>query len=252
MVDINSFFSSKNTVRKLTDADTGQTANYLEAIEAIARTTYNSVYVIDYEKKGFDYVSDNPLFLCGHSALEVKEMGYEFYFKHVPEKDLELLIKINTAGFDFYEKIPIKERKGYTISYDFLLRTREGKHILINQRLTPLFLTEMGKIWKAVCIVSLSTQQNSGNITIYKNGGNEIFRYDLKADYWKTLEKIELSDREKEILRYSIRGYAINEIAENIFISPDTVKFHRKKLFEKLDVANISEAISYATVNKLI
>lgn len=252
MTDINSFFSSKNTVRKLTDSDIGQSANYLDTIEAFARTTYNSVYVVDYEKKGFEYVSDNPLFLCGHTAEEIKEMGYEFYFKYVPEKDLELLLKINTVGFDFYEKIPFEERKDYTISYDFLLKTGEGKKILINQKLTPLFLTEKGKIWKAICIVSLSTQQRSGNIIIYKNGGNKTFKYDLKADYWKTLGKIELSDREKEILRYSIRGYAINEIAENIFISPDTVKFHRKKMFEKFDVANISEAISYATVNNLL
>lgn len=252
MADINSFFSLRNTVSKLTDSDTGQTANYLWAIEAFARTTNKSIYVIDYEKKGFEYVSDNPLFLCGHTSEEVTQMGYEFYFKHVPEKDLELLLKINTVGFDFYEKIPLEERKEYTISYDFHLQTEEGKKILINQKLTPMFLTEKGKIWKAICIISLSTQQNSGNITIYKNGGNESVKYDLNADHWITVEKIELSDREKEILQYSIRGYAINEIAENIFVSPETVKFHRKKLFVKFDVANISEAISFATANKLI
>lgn len=252
MADINSFFSFRNTVKKLTDSDTGQTENYLGAIEALARTTYNSVYVIDYEKKGFEYVSNNPLFLCGHTSEEVKQMGYDFYFKYVPKKDLELLIKINTVGFDFYEKTPLEERKEYTISYEFHLKTDGGKKILINQKLTPIFLTEKGKIWKAVCIVSLSTQQNSGNITIYKNGGNESFMYDLNADHWKTLEKIELSDREKEILQYSIRGYSINEIAENIFVSPDTVKFHRKKIFKKFDVVNISEAISFATNNNLI
>ncbi len=63
---------------------------------------------------------------------------------------------------------------------------------------------------------------------------------------------MKLTDREKEVIHYSIRGYTIKEIAEKIFVSPDTVKFHRKKLFEKLDVANISEAIRYVTNNKLI
>ncbi|WP_024769348.1 response regulator transcription factor [Aquimarina macrocephali] len=252
MADTNSFFSFKNTVGNLTDKDINQTANYLEAIEAFTRTTHNSVYVIDYETKGFEYVSDNPLFLCGNSAIEVKEMGYDFYFKYVPEKDLELLLKINTIGFDFYEKIPLEERKEYSISYDFHLKNEEGKIILINQKLTPLFLTESGKIWKAICFVSLSTQQNSGNIIITKKDGTKKITYDLETDCWKTLKKIELSTREKEILQYSIRGYAINEISEKIYISPDTVKFHRKKLFEKLGVANIYEAISYATMNKLL
>ncbi|MEW7280194.1 helix-turn-helix transcriptional regulator [Aquimarina sp. 2201CG1-2-11] len=252
MSNVNSFFSLKNTVNNLTDNDVNQTANYLEVIEAFTRTTYKSIYVIDYQLKGFEYVSDNPLFLCGHSAQEVKEMGYDFYFKYVPESDLQLLLRINTIGFDFYEKIPFEERKEYSISYDFHLKNEEGKTILINQKLTPLFLTESGKIWKSICFVSLSTQQNSGNIIITKKDGTKKVMYDLETDCWKTLKNIELSTREKEILQYAIRGYAISEISEKINISPDTVKFHRKKLFEKLDVANINEAISYATINKLL
>ncbi|RUA35106.1 MAG: hypothetical protein DSY77_03320 [Bacteroidetes bacterium] len=69
---------------------------------------------------------------------------------------------------------------------------------------------------------------------------------------WKRIEKIALSDREKNILRYSIIGYSINEISEKLFIPSDTVKFHKRKLFEKLEVSNISEAISYASQNELI
>jgi DNA-binding CsgD family transcriptional regulator len=252
MTTINSFFSSKNTVNNLTKNEIEQANKYIEAIKAFSRTTYSSLYIIDYQKKGFDYVSENPLFLCGHTPEEVKEMGYEFYFKYVPAEDLDLLLKINTVGFDLYETKPIEERKEYTISYDFLLKNKEGKAILINQKLTPMFLTEEGKVWKALCVVSLSTKLKSGNITVYKNGSNTTYEYDLIGNYWKTLEKIKLTDREKEILQYSIRGYTIKEIADKIFISPDTVKFHRKKLFEKLEVANISEAITYATNNKLL
>ena len=82
--------------------------------------------------------------------------------------------------------------------------------------------------------------------------GNKVFHYDLKGNFWRETELVKLTGREKEILIHSTRGYTINEIANEIFVSPDTVKFHRKKLFEKLGVANISEAITYATNNKLI
>lgn len=252
MVSESDFFSFKNTVRNVSGNELEQTGNYLEPIEAFARTTYKSIYVIDYEKKGFEYVSENPLFLCGHTAEEVKEMGYAFYFKYVLKEDLDLLLKINTIGFNFYEKIPVENRKSHTITYDFHLRNPEGKVILINQKLTPLFLTNDGKIWKAICIISLSSEQNAGNIKIYEKGSSKILKYDLEGDFWKTTERIELSNREKEVLRFSIRGFTINEIAEAIFVSPDTVKFHRRKLFDKLEVANISEAIAYATNNKLI
>lgn len=249
---LNSFFDSRNTIQELTHHESAQKANYLEAVKAFARATYTSIYVIDYLKQGFEFVSDNPLFLCGNTPEQVLEMGYNFYFNHVPTIDLELLLKINAVGFDFYEKIPLNERIFYTISYDFHLKSKEGKLILVNQKLTPVFLTENGKIWKAICIISLSSERKSGNIKIYKNGENKVYNYNLDDDCWEISEKTSLTKREKEILQFSTRGLTINEIADTIFVSPDTVKFHRRKLFEKLEVTNISEAIAYATNNKLI
>lgn len=252
MVSESDFFSSRNTVKNISEDGKKQLNNYLEVVKAFARATYNSVYIIDYEKKGFEYVSENPLFLCGHTAKEVQELGYAFYFKYVIKEDLDLLLKINTIGFDFYESIPLEERIHHTISYDFNLKNPDGKTILINQKLTPMFLNKDGKIWKALCIVTLSPEQNAGNIKIYKKGSNRVFKYDLDGDFWKTVEKIKLTNREKEVLRYSTRGFTIEEIAETIFVSPDTVKFHRRKLFKKLKASNISEAIAHATNNKLI
>ncbi|MFU2126155.1 response regulator transcription factor, partial [Ornithobacterium rhinotracheale] len=236
----------------LSEKELKQTYNYLATIEAFSRVTYSSVYVIDYQKKGFDFVSHNPLFLCGHSPEEVQEMGYAFYFKYVPEEDLELLLKINTTGFEFFHKIPVDERLLYTLSYDFHLRNNEGKTVLVNQKITPIYLTDEGKIWKAICVVSISEKKNSGNITLYKKGRNIKLVYNIEGDYWKEEERLKLSEREKEILIYSARGFSIAQIAEAIFVSADTVKFHRKKMFEKLGVSNISEAIFFATNNQLI
>ncbi|MCU0325969.1 MAG: LuxR C-terminal-related transcriptional regulator [Spirosomaceae bacterium] len=179
-------------------------------------------------------------------------MGYGYYLKYVPDKDLELLLKINAVGFDFYERLPLEDRMHYSISYDFHLKNDEGKLILINQKLTPMFLTDDGKIWKAICIVSLSSEKSSGNVKIYRSGENKVYNYNLCTNVWEVEHKMTLTKREVEILQYSVRGYTINEIADAIFVSPDTVKFHRKKLFEKIDVTSITEAIAYATNNKLI
>ncbi len=250
--DLNSFFDSRNIIEGLTDEERAQKNDYLEPIKAFARATYTSIYVIDYLEQGFEFVSDNPLFLCGNTAEEVLEMGYAFYFKHVPPADLELLLKVNSVGFDFYEKIPHEERILYTISYDFHLKNQEGKLILINQKLTPVFLANTGKIWKAICIISLSSERKAGNIKIHKNGENKVHNYNLDKDHWEESKKVSLSKREKEILQLSTRGFTINEIADEIFVSPDTVKFHRRKLFERLEVTSITEAIAYATNNKLI
>src|SRR5215207_388616 len=97
---------SRNKIEATSEADRFQFGNYLEVVKSFAKITYQSIYVIDYEEMKFEYVSNNPLFLCGFSAEEVLEMGYEFYFNNVPKEDLELLNTINNAGFDFYDKLP--------------------------------------------------------------------------------------------------------------------------------------------------
>lgn len=252
MANIKDFFSYKNSVRKITNNEQRQVTDYLEAVKAFARTTYKSIYIIDYQKQGFEYVSDNPLFLCGHTAEEIKNMGYAYYFNYVIPQDLELLLKVNVIGFDFFEKIPVSERKEYTISYDFHIKNQENKTILLNQKLTPLYLTTEGKIWKALCLVSLSNEKEAGNIKIYRKGNKQAYLYNLEENFWKVDEPIKISEREKEILQLSARGFTIQQIADSLFISAGTVKFHRKRLFEKMEVTNISEAILSATNNKLI
>jgi len=250
--NINSSLLTKNKITKISDEEYLQQHDYLEAVRAFARLTYESVYVIDYEKMAFEYVSENTLFLCGYSPAEVLNWGYEFYFKNVPEKDLTLLNLINEAGFDFFAKLPKEEKKLYSISYDFHLINQEGKSMLINHRLTPLFLSKDEKIWKAMCIVSISTHQEAGNIFIYKQGTDDIWELDINEKIWRKSEKPKLSNRELEILRLHAQGLTINQIAEKIFVAPDTVKYYRRRIFERLNVGNMVEALSYAVNSRII
>ncbi|MDY3547827.1 helix-turn-helix transcriptional regulator [Riemerella anatipestifer] len=252
MEDINSFFDDRNTFHHLSDNDLEQLRDYISVVDAFARLSYKSIYVIDYQNQSFEYVSNNPLFLCGLSSQEVKELGYAFYFRNVKKEDLDLLMKINEVGFSFYERIPIEERKLYTISYDFHLINERNKLVLINHKLTPIFLNEKGKIWKAMCLVALSSNQTEGNIIISKQGSEDFWKFNLDTNIWEKEQKVKLSEREFNILELSARGFTINEIAEKIFVSSDTVKFHRRKIFDKFNVQSISEALSYAKINKLI
>ena len=249
---INSSLLTKNRLGKISEEDRLQKQNYLDVVKSFARLTYESIYVIDYEKMAFEYVSENPLFLCGYSSEEVLDMGYDFYFKNVPEGDLELLNLINDAGFDFYKKLPGNAKKLYSITYDFNLVNKDGKHILINHKLTPLFLTSDDQLWKAMCIVSISHHKNAGNVCIHKQGTDETWELNIENNVWRKSEKPKLTKREIEILRLHAQGLTINQIAEKIFVSADTVKYYRRRIFERLGVSNIVEALSYTVNNKII
>lgn len=53
-----------------------------------------------------------------------------------------------------------------------------------------------------------------------------------------------LSHREKEVLELLSKGLMYKEIAQHLFISPETVKKHLKNIYQKLHVQNKIEALN--------
>lgn len=245
------FFIPDNEIRLSEELDYSRVDEYIHSAEAFSRSSYQSVYIIDYFRQNFLYVSSNPLFLCGLSPERVKELGYRFYLDFVPEDEQPLLLMLNKAVFAFYNDIPIHERKDWYISYDFHI-INNGRKILINHKLTPLALTSDGRIWLALCVVSAATHTHGGHIEMHRVGSSEYFEYNTVARRWIKKQMPSLTDGEKSVLTLSIQGYTMSEIADRMCLSPDTIKKYRKHIFENLEVRNISEAIVAATNNKLI
>jgi DNA-binding NarL/FixJ family response regulator len=65
-------------------------------------------------------------------------------------------------------------------------------------------------------------------------------------------ENYNLSDREKEVLQYLVKGYSYKMIAAEMFIAIDTVRSHIKKIYEKLHVNSKSEAVAKAFKDRLV
>jgi len=47
-----------------------------------------------------------------------------------------------------------------------------------------------------------------------------------------------LSPRDLEIARLAAGGLSVGQIAERLFITPNTVKYHLKRVYEALEVRN--------------
>ncbi|HEY3218939.1 MAG TPA: response regulator transcription factor [Candidatus Limnocylindria bacterium] len=56
----------------------------------------------------------------------------------------------------------------------------------------------------------------------------------------------ELSPREREVLRFTARGFSNLEIAKCLFVSPKTVDTYRSRIMAKLELHRRSELVEYA------
>ena len=62
----------------------------------------------------------------------------------------------------------------------------------------------------------------------------------------------DLTVREREVLKFLVEGLSSREIAEKLYISINTVQYHRKQLLHKTDSRNVAELIGKAYRFKLI
>jgi DNA-binding NarL/FixJ family response regulator len=61
-----------------------------------------------------------------------------------------------------------------------------------------------------------------------------------------------LSDREYEVMCLLASGKKTREIADQLFLSPNTVSTYRARILEKMNMKNVAEVVQYAVKNKLI
>jgi len=61
-----------------------------------------------------------------------------------------------------------------------------------------------------------------------------------------------LSPREREVLRFTARGFSNLEIAGRLFVSPKTVDTYRSRIMAKLDLHRRSELVDYALRHGLL
>jgi DNA-binding NarL/FixJ family response regulator len=65
-------------------------------------------------------------------------------------------------------------------------------------------------------------------------------------------EEYDLTDREKEILHYLVKGFSYKMIADSCSISYDTVRFHMKNIYAKLHVASMTEVVAKVIKSDLL
>jgi DNA-binding NarL/FixJ family response regulator len=102
-------------------------------------------------------------------------------------------------------------------------------------------------------IIESVKDAHEGGSPMNSNIANKVISLLRYAHADKELEnKIQLSERETDILKRISHGEGYKYIADQLFISIHTVRYHIRNIYEKLQVHNQSEAVSKAFKKGLI
>ena len=85
--------------------------------------------------------------------------------------------------------------------------------------------------------------------------GNRLTRKRAPGPFAKNdqaMLSLGISEREHEVLQLLAAGHSNREIAERLHVSPNTVKTHLARLYEKLDVSRRTQAVQAARTLHLI
>lgn len=122
---------------------------------------------------------------------------------------------------------------------------------LLNDVLMDLFMTEED-LFSHCCLedtLFLEAVAQLEDECQERNGENSGRRDEGEAE---TVATDALSDREKEVIVCVVKGLSNKEIAEQLFISVNTVMTHRRNISRKLQIHSPSGLTIYAIVNGLI
>lgn len=223
----------------------------IDTLDTLSKISNLAFFILDYSKKEFLYCSPFHLLANYLSAEKMKEMKFSFLKEFTSPEDYEFLSWIYKEGFKFYYNLPKEDRLKYTLSYYFNSLINKDK-ILLNHKITPVKLNKKNEIWLCLCVATIANKGVNKEIEIKNIETSQRFIYNKGSRKWVEHLPVMLTEKEISILRLSMQGYTNLEIGNIMHFDINTIKFHKKRIFSKLNVSKIQDAISYAINNKLL
>ena len=225
---------------------------YVAMADAMVRSSNFGLYIVDVCRGACIYASDNIENFCGVKPEDMFDSWWIALEKNIPKKGLQTIQEARLATCEFFNKLSAEDKLKYTCLQGFAFCYKKHSQVRIF-RSTPLALSSDDKIWLVLCIVSLSNKGKVGEVIIRNTGNNdEEYVYCRESKVWKKRPQITISQLDRDILRQSLSGYSVKEIAEQLCLSPETIKAHKKNMFEEFGVSSITEALAFADNHKLL
>ena len=233
---------------KITEEDYIKFENEINLIKH-TEIYHNGIYrIFDCKDLKYLYVSDNYYKIFEILNKETYGINDSFIREDIHYEDREIISATSLKFIDFLFSLPAKNRTEFKAIAEYRVLNGKGNYFRVLSQDRVLKQCNNGYIWLLLNVIDVAPEQDlnsSAKITFYDLLTNKVLvsSQDIKQKIFS--EKF--TKREVEILKCLSFGSSSKQIADQLFISVNTVNNHRRNIISKLNIQNTSEAITIAS-----
>ena len=241
MQDVNTLFFNNSTCGDEAISESGIDMQ-IRGIENFARLTNTTAFVIDFDRHKMLYRTDRMLFLDQVSYNDYQRESENPYWGLVTEDTLNYLLLLRKSYPLLSQAMDAEDYRTHICTIDFPIIVKKHE-FFINQKFTPLVMRSDGITKIGLFLINPSTSNHLESFIITQS---EIrWRFDIEEEQYMPFNlRTSLSFMEKVILERIKKGMTNEEIATNLNLSVPTIKTHRMRIFKKLSVKTMAEALT--------
>lgn len=242
MSEVNDFFFSDFAELNSSPLNHAGDENVVvSTLDTCSRMSGRSVFVIDFVKHEMIYRSKYLLFVDEAATEDFQRDCIVPYWSLASEQAMEKGLTIRSHFFrgDFGSIIAGDYAWTCMSVFPIILR---GHEFFITQKYTPLIIHPDSAPRYGLFEISHSNSKEMRSEIVMSDGRFFIFSFEEQR-FIERPPACLLSKTERAILERSRMGYSIEEMAHCLYVTTSTIKTHRRRIFKKLNVKSITEAI---------
>lgn len=211
-----------------------------------------TVFVKDLKQSAYHYISYLPQALCGYTKEETLALLKEGSSKFLSKDDLKFICDIEPIMFEFLAELEPQRRKHAVLCLAHQFIHKDGFLYPVYLKLTPFVFDDEKNVWMLLGRINLAPKYFKRFFFIEMCDTGERFDFDFCKSEMVGGSKPRLTKTQRKVLSFSSRGLLEKEISEELQVSVNTIKTHKRNILNVLQADNINDAYVLANMHSLL
>jgi DNA-binding CsgD family transcriptional regulator len=192
--------------------------------------------------------------VSGYSAGEIESGGPKWIMNFGLPEDVSFNMTATQLGMQYINSRPAEERELIFVVYFYRAIRKDGSVFTVQHQAILLYFDEnkipyiVSNIFTDISYLGITKIPHA---VIINRFTDEVFH--IEPNMLQLIKAGELfSPREREIIQLLVRGNNSRLIAQQLFISQETVRTHRKNILKKAGINSTVELAGYALTHGII